>query len=100
MRVQTAETYVEPPNDVGIEMTVRKLKNEKATGHGQIPAELIKEGGKQLMEVIYELVSKIWEEEVTQREGKYGIMCPVLREWDVTMWDNYRAVTLLCTTYI
>ena len=42
---------------------------------------------------------KIWEEEVTPREGKYGMMCPVLREWDVTIWDNYRAVTLLCATY-
>jgi hypothetical protein len=35
----------------------------------------------------------------TSREGKYGIMCPVLKKWDVTMWDNYRAGTLLCTTY-
>jgi len=56
--VQTAEPYVEPANDVGIEMTVGKLKNDKATGHDQIPAELIKEGGKELMKVIYELVSK------------------------------------------
>jgi len=73
------------------------MKN--ATEHEQIPAELIKEGGKELMKVIYELVSKIWEKEVTPHEGKKGIMCPVLREWDVTMWDNYSAVTLLCTTY-
>jgi hypothetical protein len=46
MCVQTAQPYVEPPNDVDIEMAVRKLRNRKATGHDEIPAKLIKEGGK------------------------------------------------------
>jgi hypothetical protein len=46
MCVQTAEPYVEPPNDVDIEMAVSKLRNGKATGHDHIPAKLIKEGGK------------------------------------------------------
>ena len=54
--VQTAEPHVEPPNDVDIEMTVSKLKNEKATGHDQIPPKLIKEGGLELKKVIYELI--------------------------------------------
>jgi len=35
------------------------LKNGKATGHDQIPAASIKEGGKELRKVIYEFVSKI-----------------------------------------
>jgi hypothetical protein len=35
------------------------MKNGKATGHGQILAELIKEGGKELKKVIYELIFKI-----------------------------------------
>jgi len=55
------------------------LKNGKATGRDQIPAELIKEGGKDLMKVIYVLMSKISEEEATRCEGKHGIMCPVLK---------------------
>jgi len=79
-------------------MAVSKLKNGKASGHDQIQAELIKQGGNELMKVIYELMSEIWEEEVTPREGKYGIMGPVLKKWDATMRNNYRAVTLLCAT--
>jgi hypothetical protein len=78
-----------------MEMAVRKLKNGKETGHDQVPAELIKDGGKQLILVIYVLMSKIWNEEVTPREWKYGIMYSVLKKWDVTMGDDYRAVTLL-----
>jgi len=30
--IQTAEPYIEPPNDVDIEMAISKLKNGKATG--------------------------------------------------------------------
>ena len=58
MCVQTAEPYIEPPNDVKIEMAVSKLKNGKATGHDQILATLIKGGGRELKKVIYELISK------------------------------------------
>jgi len=54
--IQTAELYVVPPNDVDMEMAVSKLKNIKATGHDQIPPKLIKEGGKELKKVIYELI--------------------------------------------
>ena len=56
MCVQTAEPYVAPPNDIDREMAVSKFKNGKATGHDQIPAKLIEEGGKELKEVIYELI--------------------------------------------
>jgi hypothetical protein len=33
-------------NDVDIEMAISKLKNRKATGYDQIPAKMIKEGGR------------------------------------------------------
>jgi len=55
IHVQAAEPYVEPPNDVDIEMAVGKLKHGKATGHDPIKARLIKEGGKELKKAIYEL---------------------------------------------
>jgi hypothetical protein len=44
MCIQTAEPEIKPPSDVDIEISIGKLKNGKATGHDQIPAELIKEG--------------------------------------------------------
>ena len=45
-------------------MTTSRLENRKETGHDQIPAKLIKEGGKELKKVICELSSKIWEKEI------------------------------------
>jgi len=43
MCVQTAEPYVEPPNDADVEMKISKFKNWKAAGHQQIPPELWRE---------------------------------------------------------
>ena len=80
--VQTAEPYVESLNDVDIEMVVSKLKNGKATGHDQILAKLIKKGGKELKKVIYELILKIWEEEIIPQEWKYCISCSIHEEGD------------------
>jgi hypothetical protein len=45
-------------------MTISRLENIKATGHGQIPAELIQEAGKELKKVIYELNSKTGKEDI------------------------------------
>jgi hypothetical protein len=45
-------------------MTISRLENIKATGHDQIPAELIKEGGKELKKVIYKLSFKTGKEEI------------------------------------
>ena len=59
MCLQTAEIYLEPPNEVDVETARSKFKNRKATGHDQISAELVKERGKELKEFIYELISKV-----------------------------------------
>ena len=56
MCVEIAEPYVEPPNDVDAQMTMSKLKNEKATGHDQIRVRVVKEGGKQLIKLIHEVI--------------------------------------------
>ena len=68
MCVKTAETYVEPPNDVDIERAISKFKNGKATVHEQILTEFIKERVQGLKKIIYELISKIWEEEIVPQE--------------------------------
>jgi len=38
---------------------------------------LIKEGRKEFKTIIYELVLKIWEEEIIPQERKCDIICPI-----------------------
>jgi hypothetical protein len=58
MCVQTAKPCVEPPNDKDMGMAISELKNGKAPGFDQVPGEMIKEGGKELKNVLYERISK------------------------------------------
>ena len=44
--VHKEEPDVEPPNEDDKGMAISKVKNGKRTGHDQIPAEVVKEGGK------------------------------------------------------
>jgi hypothetical protein len=84
MCVQTAEPYVVPPNVVDKVKPIRKLKNGKAKGHDQTPAELLTDRRHELKKVI----SKIWEEEIIPHGWKYGIICPIHKERDEMMCDN------------
>jgi hypothetical protein len=44
--IHTAEPFVPEPSVAEVEVTIRKMKRYKAPGSDQIPAELIKQGGK------------------------------------------------------
>lgn len=46
-----------------VEKYIKKQKNNKAAGVGEIPAELLKVGGKQLYRALHNLISKIWTDE-------------------------------------
>jgi len=48
---------------------------------------LFKGGGKELKKIIYELISKILEEEIIPHEWKCGI-CPIDKKGDVMIYDN------------
>jgi hypothetical protein len=85
MCVQTAELHVEQPNDVDTAMAINKLKNGEATEHDKFPAELIKEGSKGLKKVIFEPISKIWEEDIIPHVWKFGMISPIDKKRD----DNY-----------
>jgi len=50
---QPAKPCVEPPNDVDIELAIRKFKNRKEPGFDQVPGKLIKDEGIGLKNVFY-----------------------------------------------
>ena len=51
------------------------------------------------LKVIYELISKVWEEEITTHEWQYGIKCPIHKKGDMMMCDSY-SETHCCVQYI
>ena len=57
--MHTAELLVPEPNTFEVEMAIEMLKRHKSPGIDQIPAELIKEGGRTIRSEILKLINSI-----------------------------------------
>jgi hypothetical protein len=66
---------------------------------GNIPAELIKQGGTELKTRTHILIMKIWDEETLPTEWMEGIICPIYKKGDRMIRCNYRPITLLNVVY-
>ena len=68
--IHTAEPLVLEPSASEVELAIDKLKSHKSSGIDQIPAELIKTGGRTFCLEIHKLITSIWKEEELPEEWK------------------------------
>jgi len=80
-------------------LAIGKLKNYKSPGIDQIPAELIKAGGRTICSAIHKVIISIWNKEELPEEWKESIIVPICKKRDKTDCNNYRGISLLPTTY-
>jgi len=66
--IHTAEPLVPEPSASEVELAIDKLKSHKSPGIDQIPAELIKAGGRKICLEIHELITSIWKNEKLPEE--------------------------------
>ena len=59
----TAEPLVPEPSAFEVDLAIEKLKSHESPGIDQIPAELIKEGGRTIRYQIHKLIFYIWNKE-------------------------------------
>ena len=78
---------------------INSLKNNKASGPDNIPAELLKMGGEELSKVIYELVNRKWNTERLLDEWLQGAILHLHKKGDKMICENYRGIALLNTAY-
>ena len=57
-----------------VELAIKKLKSHKSSGIHQIPAELIKAGGRTIHYEIHKLIISIWNNKELPEEWKESII--------------------------
>jgi len=75
--IHTAEPQVPEPSASEVELAIDKLKSHKSPGIDQIPAELIKSGGRTMYLEIHKLIISIWKKEKLPEEWKESIIVPI-----------------------
>ena len=97
--IHTVEPLVPEPSAFEVELAIGKLKNRKSPGIDQIPAELIKAGGRTICCGIHKRIISIWNKEELPDEWKESIIVPIYKKGDKTDCNNYRGISVLPTTY-
>ena len=82
-----------------VELAIEKLKSHKSPGIDQIPAELIKAGGRTINSGIHKLINSIWNKEELPEETNKLIIVPPYKKRDKTNCTNYRGTSPLSSTY-
>jgi hypothetical protein len=77
---------------------IAKLKEYKSPGSDEIPAELIRAGGKTLLSAIHKPINSVRNKELLD-QWKESIIVPVHKKDDKTDCNNYRGISLLSTAY-
>jgi hypothetical protein len=90
---------VEPPTYNEICSVINKLKTNKAAGRDNIPAEIIRHGGRTLKKKMHKLMLNIWNKEHLSAQWNEGIICPIYKKGDRMNCSNYRPITLLNIAY-
>ncbi|VDO99705.1 unnamed protein product [Schistosoma curassoni] len=76
-------------------MAIRKIKNGKAAGPDNIPAEALKADVAVTARIHHILFNKIWDEEQVAKDWKEGLLIKIPKKGDLNNYDNYRGITLL-----
>ena len=97
--IHTAEPLVLEPSAFEVDLAIEKLKSHISPGIDQIPAKLVKEGGRTICYQIHKLIVSIWNKEELPEEWKESIIVPIHKKGDKTNCNNYRGISLLPTTY-
>ena len=75
--------------------SVRKLKNNKTGGSDGIVGKLLKYDGSGMVDLLEQLFSVIWQEEIVPKQWRDGLIVNIFKKGDREDPSNYRGITLL-----
>jgi hypothetical protein len=87
------------PSREEIEGALKYLKNNNAAGVDSIAAELLKNGGLNLVDALHEVIQQAWTSEILPRSWTEGYWCLMYKKGDKLDCKNYSGICLLNVTY-
>ena len=82
-----------------VEIALRKMKNNNATGPDEIPVEAWRALGGEGVDLLWDLMIKIEEQEHIPDEWRESVLVPIYKEkGDAQECQNYRGIKLLSHT--
>jgi sorting nexin-29 len=89
----------DPPSFEEVAQAISSLKNNKAPGMDNLPAELFKTGSEELFKAMHALIVRVWTEERLPDEWMIGVICPIHKKGCKMTCTNYRGISLLPSAY-
>jgi hypothetical protein len=56
---------------------IEKLKNSKSPGLDNLQAELLKYGGKEMVNILHDIILQMWITEEIPKDWSKSIVCPI-----------------------
>jgi hypothetical protein len=82
-----------------IEGALKYLKINKAAGANSLAAELLKNGGPNLVDALLEVIQQAWTSETLLRSWTEGVLCSVYKKGDKLDCKTFRGICLLNMTH-
>lgn len=86
----------ESPDQEEVNKAIEQMNNGKSPGMDGIPAEVLKGGGIRLKEMVYEVISHVWDHIVPQ-DWRDTILVSLFKKGDRSECGNFRGISLLST---
>ncbi|CAK1590319.1 unnamed protein product [Parnassius mnemosyne] len=102
-RASLIRQYSEDIPDVSqseIRMALQHLKNGKAPGEDGITAELLKAGGRPVLEVLQKLFNSVLHGGITPEAWSRSAVVLFFKKGDNALLKNYRPISLLSRVYV
>lgn len=78
-----------------IETAVAKLKNGKAAGFDNIPAELVKNGGCSTIDALHKICNSVWKTGEWPSQWTKSLIVPLHKKGSLLKCNNYRTISLI-----
>ena len=81
-----------------VEKAIRSLPVGKSPGADNIPAELLKNGGSHLADLITTICQKVWETKQWPEEWTRSLIIPLPKKGNTRLCQNHRTISLISHT--